>query len=213
MPKVTILTDNPDSWIMDYIEDLIELIQKKGFDLEHIFKVNEIKKGDVLFALSCEQIIKKDLLALNKYNMVAHPSNLPIGRGWSPIAWDILKGSEKIFVSLLNINEKIDAGDIYKKECIYLNGTELNNEIKELQYNLTKDLILSFLDDFPNIKLHPQNEKDATYYKKRTIKDAYLDTNKTIKEQFNLLRISDNKRYPARFKIEGKDYILKIYKD
>ena len=51
MPKVTILTDNPDSWIMDYIEDLIELIQKKGFDLEHIFKVNEIKKGDVLFAL------------------------------------------------------------------------------------------------------------------------------------------------------------------
>ena len=37
MPKVTILTDNPDSWIMDYIEDLIELIQKKGFDLEHIF--------------------------------------------------------------------------------------------------------------------------------------------------------------------------------
>ena len=48
---------------------------------------------------------------------------------------------------------------------------------------------------------------------KNVLVDTYLDTNKTIKEQFNLLRISDNKRYPARFKIEGKDYILKIYKD
>ena len=68
-----------------------------------------------------------------------------------------------------------------QKRMSILMERKFNNEIKELQYNLTKDLILSFLDDFPNIKLHPQNEKDATYYKKRTIKDTYLDTNKTIR--------------------------------
>ena len=56
-------------------------------------------------------------------------------------------------------------------------------------------------------------EGEETFYNRRNSKDAELDINKTIKEQFNLLRISDNERYPAFFKIEGKKYSLKIYKE
>ena len=39
-----------------------------------------------------------------------------------------------------------------------------------------------------------------------------LDPNKTIVEQFNLLRIVDNDRYPAYFNWLGQDYIMKIEK-
>ena len=51
---------------------------------------------------------------------------------------------------------------------------------------------------------------EETFYKKRTPKDSELDINKTIKEQFNLLRIVDNEKYPAFFKFKNKIYTLKI---
>jgi methionyl-tRNA formyltransferase len=47
----------------------------------------------------------------------------------------------------------------------------------------------------------------------RTSKDSKLNMNKTIKNQFNLLRIVDNERYPAYFIYNNKKYILKIYED
>ena len=52
--------------------------------------------------------------------MILPTQQSSIGRGWSPIAWDILKGSEKIFVSLLNINEKIDMEKSTKKNVSIL---------------------------------------------------------------------------------------------
>jgi len=45
------------------------------------------------------------------------------------------------------------------------------------------------------------------------LSDSELDAHKTIEEQFNLLRISDNDRYPAYFTKHGFRYILKIYKE
>ena len=36
--------------------------------------------------------------------------------------------------------------------------------------------------------------------------------NKSIKDQFNLLRIVDDERYPAFFEIDGSKYFIKIYK-
>ena len=49
-------------------------------------------------------------------------------------------------------------------------------------------------------------------YRKRTPNDSELDINQSIKTQFNLLRVSDNKNYPTFFKMYGKKYILKISK-
>ena len=50
----------------------------------------------------------------------------------------------------------------------------------------------------------------ATYYERRTPKDSELDINRSIKDQFNLLRIVDNERYPAFFYIGDKKYKISI---
>ena len=42
--------------------------------------------------------------------------------------------------------------------------------------------------------------------------DSELDINKSINSQFNLLRICDNKRYPAFFRKHGFTYKLQIEK-
>ena len=51
-----------------------------------------------------------------------------------------------------------------------------------------------------------------TFYKKRGPDDSALDVNKTIIEQFNLLRTVDNEKYPAFFIHKGKKFLVKIEK-
>ena len=54
---------------------------------------------------------------------------------------------------------------------------------------------------------------EEIFYKKRESKDSKLDIDKTIKEQFNLLRIVNNENYPAFFELDGYRYVLKIELD
>ena len=67
MMKITILTDNPKSWIIPYIENLKEeLIQKH--EVTHIFSSKDIAPGDVMLILSCEKILKNTHLSFHKSN-------------------------------------------------------------------------------------------------------------------------------------------------
>lgn len=52
----------------------------------------------------------------------------------------------------------------------------------------------------------------SSFYKKRNPNNSEIKIKKSIFTQFNLLRIVDNKSYPAFFKIYGKKYILRISK-
>ena len=47
---------------------------------------------------------------------------------------------------------------------------------------------------------------------KKTINNYTLDINKTIKEQFNHLRINDNVNFPSFFIYKKIKYFIKIYK-
>ena len=51
----------------------------------------------------------------------------------------------------------------------------------------------------------------ATYFRKRNKFDSKLDINKSIKSQFNLMRIADNEKYPLFFIYKNKKFIIKIY--
>lgn len=208
--KITILTDNPNSWIMPYVEELkANLI---SHDIVHVFNSSEIKEGDVMLILSCESVLNAKLLKLHKNNIVVHPSKVPHGKGWSPLAWQVLEGKNIIPVSLFEAVEKVDAGDVYIVDYINLTGNELNEEIKHMQGLITIKMILKFLYEFPNNIGIPQIGEE-TFYKKRRKVDSELSIHKSISEQFNLLRIVDNERYPAFFLLNGEKYILKIYKE
>jgi methionyl-tRNA formyltransferase len=93
-----------------------------------------------------------------------------------------------------------------------LEGHELNDEIKHQQGLLTMEMVKKYIDEFESMVGVPQSGEE-TLYPRRRQKENELDVNKTIVEQFNLLRVVDNERYPAHFHLNGKKYILKIYKD
>lgn len=207
---IQILVDNCDSWMVPYAKKLSVLLRGKGHEVYVLFSHDDVKEGDVLCLLSCEDRFND--LQLNKHNLVVHESDLPGGKGWSPLTWQVLEGKNIIPVTLIEATENVDSGDIYAKEFIHLEGHELLDEIKNQQGLKTIKLINDFIENYPSVKATSQ-EGESTYYPKRTPKDSKLNINKSIKEQFNLLRVCDNERYPAFFEFKGVNYMIKIYKD
>ena len=205
--KITILTDNPNSWVMPYVNRLYDCLV--DYEINHIYDSNEITEGDVMFILSCEKILSKEHLKFHKHNIVIHSSKLPKGKGWSPLAWQVLEGVNDIPVSLFEAVDAVDAGDVYILDYMKLDGTELNDEIKHKQGLIMIDMIETYINNYDEIIGKPQ-VGDDTFYPKRTSKDSELNINKSIKDQFNLLRVVDNERYPAFFYLNDKKYIVKI---
>jgi methionyl-tRNA formyltransferase len=208
--KITILTDNPNSWILPYVDDLKKDLNRH--DVTHVYKTSDIVGGDIMLVLSCEKILKAEYLKLHKSNVVVHPSKVPLGKGWSPLAWQVLEGSNNIPVSLFEAVEAVDAGDVYIVDYIKLEGHELNEEIKHQQGLLTMKMVKQYINEFESMVGIPQSGEE-TFYPRRRQKENELDIDKTIAEQFNLFRVVDNERYPAHFNLNGTKYILKIYKD
>lgn len=210
--RITLLVDNKKSWIYGYVEKLAEDLKKAGHNVFFIDDQKEIQEGDCAFFLGCEKIIKKEFLQKNKHNLVVHESALPQGKGWSPLTWQILEGKNDIPITLFEANENVDSGDIYLQDIIHFEGHELNSELKDKQGQHTIDLVQKFIKQYPNMKSKKQIGEE-TFYAKRGTKDSELDVNKTIAEQFDLLRVVDNERYPAFFQYRGHKYILKIEKE
>lgn len=205
---IQILCDNRNSWIIPYALKLKSILEQKN---EVIFTHNhdDVIAGDVLMLLSCEKLFKQ--LNLNKHNLVVHESDLPKGKGWSPLTWQIIDGRNEIPVTLIEATEQVDAGNIYGQELIVLNGTELSEELREKQGDATIKLLLDFVEKYPN-NLGKQQEGEESFYPRRKPEHSQLNIHKTIAEQFNLLRVCDNMRYPAWFEMHGKKYTIKIEK-
>lgn len=207
--KVQVLVDTPSSWIIPYAKQLVERINKFGHQANFLSTHEEVEKGDILALLSCEKLFKD--LELNTYNLVVHESDLPKGKGWSPLTWQILEGKNKIPVTLFEADKKVDSGPIYDQKIISFEGHELLPELKHMQGEATVELIMNFIEKYPNVKGNEQ-KGESSYYPKRTIEDSELDTSKSVDELFNLLRVCDNSRYPAYFEKKGIKYYLKIEK-
>lgn len=212
--KLHILIDNPDSWFWEYVPGLESALKKFTDDVSIYRHASEVENGDVLFVLSCDRILKKEDLKKHLHNIVIHESDLPKGRGWSPWSWEVERGAKQLTLTLFEAVEELDAGLWYLKRSIDLDGIELIDSLREKIATTQIEMIKTFLSS-----LLPANAQNGepSFYSKRDLGNQELDIDKTIKEQFNKLRVCDNDRYPAHFFIDTgggrkQKFILKIYR-
>lgn len=182
-----------------------------GHNVQIAHSPSEIRAGELAFFLSCGEIVPPGILSLNKHNLVVHASDLPQGKGGTPLTWQILEGKNEITVCLLEAADKVDSGDIYFKEVINFNGGELLEELHAAVGSVTLNLVLRFIARYPHIKGDKQSGPES-FYKRRFPKDSEVSIDKTLRDLFNNLRIADNEKYPVFFEHLGQKYILKIYK-
>lgn len=210
-PLITILTDNPTSWMVPFVSRITAALKALGFESRHVLSHAQIQAGDILFLLSCERKLPDTICEKNALNIVIHESDLPVGRGWSPITWQVLQGSSKIVVCAIGVSTVIDGGPIYSRRTITLEGHELIDEIRLKQAMATEELCIEIAQRYPSLTCEPQ-KGTPTYFPRRTRADSQLDISKPLRDQFSLMRVADNDRYPLWFTFEGHRYCLSIRK-
>jgi methionyl-tRNA formyltransferase len=207
--KIAILTTK-SQWFEAYAEVLSKQLGSIPIFNNHA-DFND--KYDIIFILSYYQIIPKEALEKNSHNIVIHESALPKGKGWAPLFWQTLEGKNNIPFTMIEASDGVDSGDIYMQEVLKLTGNELNEELRAKQAKLTIQMCLEFVNSYEKYKIPFKQSGDESFYLKRDKEDSRLDVDKTIKEQFNLLRIVNNSNYPAYFDLDGNRYVLKIELD
>lgn len=210
--KISILCTVPDHPVVKSLQAWKDDMTSKGHSVSLLFDKVELQGGDVLFLVSCGQIIRDAERKKYKATLVLHASDLPQGRGWSPHIWSILDGANKITVSLLEACEPVDSGAIWLKTEFTLEGHELLPEINVKLFAAELLLMTQTVEQFETIKPIQQVGDPGPYMPLRFPTDSQLDPYKTIAEQFNLLRVVDSQRYPAFFDYRGKRYLIKIEK-
>ena len=209
--NVTFLFDKSNLWFEQRLKNY-KFNLKNKYNFKFSKNPKNIKNQHIVFPLSYTKILKEEFLKKNKLVLIVHCSKLPQDRGFSPLQYQVLRKRDKIYISLIRAVKKVDAGPIYLQNLFKLKGTELYGDLRKIQGDQFLKIIKKFLIKYPKIEARPQKGK-ISFNKRRFPKDSILNINKTIKQQFNHIRINDNDRYPSYFYFKGKKYILKIYKE
>lgn len=166
--------------------------------------------GDSLVLVACHEIARADVRARYRRVYVTHASDLPKGRGWSPLVWSVLEGGTSVVVSLIQAADRVDSGGVYAKFRCRITKTDL---WQDLNLKVGR-LIVRCLDsvvDYPNRRAKVQKGR-PTWYRRRVLRDSQLDPRRSLADQFDLLRVCDPVRFPAFFDLHGKRFELTIRK-
>jgi methionyl-tRNA formyltransferase len=210
--KISILCSDPEHPVNDSLQKWQAEMSARGHAVSIDHEKANLPGGDLLFLVSCSQIIREQEKSKYKATLVLHASDLPLGRGWSPHIWAILNGENNITVSLLEADDPVDSGAIWYKTSFSLQGHELLPEINQKLFAAELQLMTWAVAHFPNVSPIQQQGDAGEYMPKRTPADSRLDPDLSIADQFNLLRVVDSERYPAFFEYLGKKYLIRIEK-
>ena len=92
--------------------------------------------ADIFVVAAFGQILSKEILEMPKYGCInAHASLLPKYRGASPIQWAIMKGESESGVTMMQMDEGLDTGDMLTKVVVPITaedtGESLHDKLSE----------------------------------------------------------------------------------
>jgi len=185
----------------------------KASDRGFIEKIRNLDP-DLFIVVAYGQILKKSLLEIPKLGPInIHASLLPKYRGAAPIQRVIMDGEQRTGITIMKMNEKMDAGEIIlKKECsIELEDTFL--DVEEKLIGISCELITQVLDDYRQGKCFSseQNHSMATFAPKIDPEECQINWNSEAFDVHNKIRALSPKPGAWSFvKIDEKFLKIKI---
>ena len=170
-------------------QNWIWIKKKEDFIYSNIKKINPCK----IFIPHWSYIIPKDIF-LNYECIVFHMTDLPYGRGGSPLQNLIIRGFESTKISAIRVQDGIDTGDIYLKNDLELHGSAY--DIFKRGNIIINNMIVKILKK--RIDPVPQNGK-VTLFKRRKPEQSNIEKLRTINKVYDYIRMLDADGYPKAY--------------
>lgn len=205
MKHFILLTEK--SWHDELFEDLVQrprekwyrVKRKEDFDIETLHEL----KPDLIFIPHWSHIIPKKIWS-EFICVVFHMTDLPYGRGGSPLQNLIVKGHKETKISAIKVNEGIDTGPIYLKAPLSLTGTA--QEVFERSVPIIKDMITKIIDD----SLQPTSQEgQPVIFKRRKPADGRMNDLIDLNTVYDYIRMLDAEGYPPAF-IETENLLIEF---
>lgn len=166
---------------------------------------------DLIVTCAYGQFISQKILSIPLYQCVNfHASLLPRWRGGAPIHKAIIAGDKKTGITLMYMDQKMDAGNIIKSYPIKIDFTDTYSIVYQ---KLCATIPLIVANDFKmlfdkNLKSKKQDESLVTYAFNLKKEDTIINFDDQAINIYNLIRGLNNK--PVA-KINFKNQLIKIY--
>ena len=168
--------------------------------------------ADIIVVVAYGKILPKEVLTSAKFGCInVHASLLPKYRGAAPIQWAVLNGDEKTGVSIMQMDEGLDTGDVLLVKETKIGDNETSADLFDRLSEIGADALIEALDLIEKGEANPQKQPDGDYtYAKMITKELCpIDWSKSALEIHNQVR--GLQTWPvATTKINSKN--IKIHK-
>lgn len=127
-----------------------------------------------------------------------HMTDVPYGRGGSPLQNLIVRGHKETKLTALRMTEELDAGPVYLKQSLSLAGSA--QDIFERAGNLVYDMIKTIVDEEP---APIAQTGTVLHFERRTPEMSVLPQNGSLETVYDHIRMLDADSYPAAFLMHG----------
>jgi methionyl-tRNA formyltransferase len=126
--------------------------------------------------------------------IVFHMTDLPYGRGGSPLQNLIVRGHTETKISAIRCVAEIDAGSVYLKRPLSLHGSA------EEIFLRSRDVIQEMIGEIISQSPKPQPQLgEPVIFRRRGEQDGDLSNARTLDEFYDYIRMLDADGYPPAF--------------
>ncbi len=145
---------------------------------------------DIIVVVAFGQILSQEILEAPQYGCInAHASLLPKLRGAAPIQWAIIQGEEETGVTVQQMDEGVDTGDILLVTKCRIEPKETGGSLFEKLSKLGGPMILQVLQSIEDGTLHPEPQgEEYTYAKMLSKATGKIDFSRPAAEIERLIR-------------------------
>ncbi len=157
--------------------------------------VNRLRELDPRFIFAAHWSYRIPADIFNEFEcIIFHMTDVPYGRGGSPLQNLILRGHRDTVVSGLRCVEEMDAGAVYLKKPLSLHGSA--EEIYRRANNVIHEMICEIVLNEPSPQLQ---EGEVTAFVRRRPEESELPGNASVEQTYDFIRMLDADGYPRAF--------------
>lgn len=144
-----------------------------------------------------------DEITQNWSCVVFHMTDLPYGRGGSPLQNLIVRGHKETKISAIKVTSKLDGGPVYMKKPLSLEGSA-----QEIFVRCSDVIFQEMIPRFLEESLEPVEQTgELVIFKRRTEKDGEITPDMELEKIYDYIRMLDAEGYPRAF-IDFGEYRL-----
>lgn len=176
-----------------------EYAMEKGIEVFQPTRIREAEaveklksyQADIIVVVAFGQILSKDILEMCPYGCInVHASLLPKYRGAAPIQWVIIDGEKESGVTIMQMNEGLDTGDMISKVVVPIEEKETGGSYHDKLALAGAKLCVETMKEMESGSAvrTPQEDAASCYAKKLTKELGLIDFKREAVEIERLIR-------------------------